>query len=256
MFVCLSNVLSCSPVCLQSRHKDLIKQTDACCFTSGSLDQLEYWYLQSWRSSWKGYISASTSWRELRSPNGGTSQQALSFNMVAHQHKSIPHKASFLPLTVGQKSLFSPLAPLLFSSLSPLLFLILLFSLPLPSTFPLSCLLPLLFYIHPFPPPLLPSLLTPLLLPPGPAGLCGANHQTAAPLSPLTEQLPPPQQYTTPLGQSPARAATIQDPHLANRGGGFGARRPQWSNGRHAACELLRSHCGSLERRPLVLWDN
>jgi len=178
--------------------------------------------------------------------------------MGSLQHKSIPHKASFLPLTVGQKSLFSPLAPLLFSPLSTLLFLILLpsSSIGLSPLFSSSPLPPLLFQIHPFPPPLLPSLLPPLLLPPGPAGLCGANHQTAAPLSPLTEQLPPPQQYTTPLGQSPARAATIQDPHLANRGGGLGVRRPQWSNGRHAACELLRSHCGSLELRPLVLWDN
>lgn len=39
--------------------------------------------------------------------------KAPSANMVALQHKSLPHKASFLPLTVGQKSLFSPLAPLL-----------------------------------------------------------------------------------------------------------------------------------------------
>lgn len=137
--------------------------------------------------------------------------------MVALQHKSIPHKAPFLPLTVGQKSLFSPLAPLppptsdpprLPSS-----------SINLSSLFS-SSLLPLLFYIflfHPLPPP--------QFLPPpptGPAGLCGANHQTAAPLSPLTEQLPPPQQYTSPLSQSPAQAATIQDPHLANRGGGLG----------------------------------
>lgn len=141
--------------------------------------------------------------------------------MVALQHKSIPHKASFLPLTVGQKSLFSPLAPLLLSPLYPPTFdppLLPSSSIPFssPPLFLLSS--PLLF-----PPPLLPSLLTPLLLPPpGPAGLCGANHQTAAPLSPLTEQLPPPQQYTIPLGQSPARAATIQDPHLANRGGGLG----------------------------------
>lgn len=99
----------------------------------------------------------------------------------------------------------------------PFLLLILLSSLPLPSTYLLSSpAVPL------FPPSNLSSLLTPLLLPPGPAGLCGANHQTAAPLSPLTEQLPPPQQYTTPLGQSPALVATIQDPHLANRGGGLG----------------------------------
>lgn len=144
--------------------------------------------------------------------------------MVALQHKSVPHKAPFLPLTVGQKSLFSPLALLLFSPLSlPTSDPPLLPSFSSINRSPLfsSSLLPLLFHILLFPPPLLPSLLTPLL-PPGPAGLCGANHQTAAPLSPLTEQLPPPQQYTTPLGQSPARATTIQDPHLANRGGGLG----------------------------------
>lgn len=137
--------------------------------------------------------------------------------MVALQHKSIPHKASFLPLTVGQKSLFSPLAPLLLSPLYPPTFdppLLPSSSIPfsspplLSSSFPSSA---PPFSPHSPPPP-----------PPGPAGLCGANHQTAAPLSPLTEQLPPPQQYTIPLGQSPARAATIQDPHLANRGGGLG----------------------------------
>lgn len=157
---------------------------------------------------------------------GGTSQQALSINMVALRHKSVPHKASFLPLTVGQKSLFSPLAPLpssLWSSTSPFLF-----HLPICSLLILSSSSPLHhFPFLRFPPPLLPSLLAPLLPPnPGPAGLCGANHQTAAPLSPLTEQLPPPQQYTTLLGQSPARVATIQDPHLANRGGGLGRRGP------------------------------
>lgn len=84
--------------------------------------------------------------------------------MVALQHKSIPHKASFLPLTVGQKSLFSPLAPLLLSPLYPPTFdppLLPSSSIPFssPPLFLLSS--PLLF-----PPPLLPSLLTPLLLPP------------------------------------------------------------------------------------------
>lgn len=80
-----------------------------------------------------------------------------------------------------------------------------------------------IFPFSPLPPPLLLSLHIPLFhLPPGPAGLWGANHQTAAPLSPLTEQLPPPQQCTTLLDQSPAWATTIWDPHLANRGGGLG----------------------------------
>lgn len=131
---------------------------------------------------------------------------------------NVPHKACFLPVTVGQKSLFSPLD----------LFLIL----PPPSSYFGPSSLPLLFFYQPMPSsssllfscvpfPLLLSLLNPLL-PPGPAGLCGANHQTAAPLSPLTEQLPPPQQCSTLLGQSPTTVATIQDPHLANRGGGLG----------------------------------
>lgn len=142
--------------------------------------------------------------------------------MVVLKHKNTPHKASFLPLDYGSEVPFLTLGP---STPHPLYYL--LSFLPLPFNLshlpPLSAtLLPLLFCIPPFPPPLLPSLLTPLLLPPGPAGLCGANHQTAAPLSPLTEQLPPPQQYTTPLGQSPAQVATMQDPHLANRGGGLG----------------------------------
>lgn len=145
--------------------------------------------------------------------------------MVAPQHKSLPHKASFLPLTVGQKSHFSPLASLLLSPLSPhshppllpssSIHLSLPFSsslLPLLSSILLSLLCSSLLSSTPYLPP----------RPPGPAGLCGANHQTAAPLSPLTEQLPPPQQYTTLLGQSSARATTIQDPHLANRGGGLG----------------------------------
>lgn len=173
-----------------------------------------------------------------------------------HSNTKASHtKPPFSPLTVGQKSPFLTLALLLPSCPPP--------SDPLPFTYPVSSPLPPLLHSYPFlcSGLLLWSLLTPqlpppLTPPPGPAGLCGANHQTAAPLSPLTKQLPPPQQYTTLLSQSTAPAATIPDPHLANRGGGLGQRRPQWSNGRHAACELLRSQCGSLEWRPLVQWDN
>lgn len=114
-----------------------------------------------------------------------------------------------IPLPHSPPSLFLFWTILSSSSLLLLTYVIILFS----SSSLLLCSL--------FPPPLLLSLLNPLL-PPGPAGLCGANHQTAAPLSPLTEQLPPPQQCSTLLSQSPATVATIQDPHLANRGGGLG----------------------------------
>lgn len=61
----------------------------------------------------------------LVTKRGGCSQQALSFNMVVLPYKSLPHKASFLPLTVGQKSFFSPSAPLF--PYPSLFFLILLF---------------------------------------------------------------------------------------------------------------------------------
>lgn len=75
---------------------------------------------QYWKSCWKSYLSAWAAHRELQqlwSPNSGTSQQAHSFNIVVLKHKNVPHKASFLPLTVGQKSLFSPLDLLLLSPL-------------------------------------------------------------------------------------------------------------------------------------------
>lgn len=152
-------------------------------------------------------------------------QPACFFNMVVVEYKNVAHKAPFLVLTVGQKSLFSPLnffftpSPLLISD--PSLSFV---SSPSTYTIFLSSSVSFFFLLHSshLSSPLSPSSSSSSCSYPGPAGLCGTNHQTAAPLSLLTEQLPPPQQYTTPLGQSTATVATIQDPHLANRGGGLG----------------------------------
>ena len=101
----------------------------------------------------------------LKGASVTNSQQALSFNMVAHQHKSIPHKASFLPLT-GSEVPFLTLGP------SPLL---------LPLSPPIS---------HP---PLLPSSsinLSPLLSSSSPL-LHSSFPSSAPPVSPHSPPPPP-----------------------------------------------------------------
>lgn len=80
-------------------------------------------------SCWMPYFS-DIHFCHLRRKNN---QPAYFFNMVLVEYKNVPHKAPFLVLTVGQKSLFSPLN--FFFTPHPFLFLILLCFVSSPSTY-------------------------------------------------------------------------------------------------------------------------